>query len=140
MTTGSYKTNQVFTPTTPARLTFVEREGINSKLVNALQTPGKQIVVYGHSGSGRTTLLENKLYQTYEKHITTRCIKGLTFEQLMLDAFDQLNIFYRAESTKTSRESVSNNIASEYLGIKAQIGSQSGLETTYRQQRVIPPN
>lgn len=139
MITESYKTDEVFTPTTPARLTFVEREGINNKLVNALKTPGKQIIVYGHSGSGKTTLLENKLYQTYERHITTRCIKGLTFEQLMLDAFDQLNVFYEVESTKTNRASISSNIASEYYGIKAQIGSQVNSEKSHRKQRVVPP-
>ena len=90
------QTTDVFTPTTPARLPFVERETINRKLVNAIKTPGKQIIVYGHSGSGKTTLLENKLFQTYEAHITTRCVKGLSFEQLVLDAFDQLGGFYES--------------------------------------------
>jgi Flp pilus assembly CpaF family ATPase len=55
-----YKVVDVFTPTKPARYTFVERESINDKLVAALRTPGKQIVVYGYTGSGKTTLLETK--------------------------------------------------------------------------------
>jgi ABC-type lipoprotein export system ATPase subunit len=71
-----YPVHDVFTPTTPARLTFVERETINARLVNALRTPGKQIVVYGYSGSGKTTLLVNKLHQLYDKHITSRCMEG----------------------------------------------------------------
>ena len=85
-----YLTRDVFTPTKPARIAFVERDSVNDKLVNSLTTPGKQIVVYGHSGTGKTTLLVNKLTQLYERHITTRCMKGLKFEQLILDAFDQL--------------------------------------------------
>src|SRR5436305_14238465 len=89
-----YAAVDVFTPTKPARYTFVERESINEKLVAALRTPGKQIVVYGHSGSGKTTLLVNKLHQVYEDHITTRCISGLSFDQLLLDAFDQLGSFF----------------------------------------------
>jgi len=58
---AKHQLQDVFTPNKPARLTFVERESINETLVNALTTPGKQIVVYGHSGSGKTTLLINKL-------------------------------------------------------------------------------
>lgn len=88
---------KVFTPTTPARLTFVEREKVNSKLVNALRTPGKQVVVYGHSGSGKTTLLVNKLHQLYDSHVTSRCMKSVSFDMLILDAFDQLAPFYISE-------------------------------------------
>ena len=87
----------VFTPSTPARLTFVERESVNHRLVNALQTPGKQIVVYGHSGCGKTTLLVNKLHQLYENHITSRCMIGMSIDQIILDAFDQLDPFYTTE-------------------------------------------
>ncbi len=56
-----FRVTDVFTPATPARVTFVERDAINEKLVNALNTPGKQIVVYGHSGNGKSTFLVNKL-------------------------------------------------------------------------------
>ena len=66
----------VFTPTRPARLTFIERSNINERLVDALRTPGKQLVVFGHSGSGKTTLLVNKLHQVYDDHVTTRCMSG----------------------------------------------------------------
>ena len=82
---NEYKVTDVFTPTKPARYTFVERLPVNDKLVAALRTPGKQIVVYGYTGSGKTTLLENKLHQLYESHITSRCITGLKFEQLVLN-------------------------------------------------------
>ena len=95
-----FKANRVFTPTTPAIDSFVERaKKINSHLVDALNTPGKQIVLYGHSGCGKTTLLTNKLAQTYENFITTRCMDGMTFENVILDGFDQLAEFY-TETTK----------------------------------------
>ena len=57
---NSYDVYDVFTPSQPAKLSFIDRDSINDSLVNALNTPGKQIVVYGHSGSGKTTLLSNK--------------------------------------------------------------------------------
>lgn len=130
---------EVFTPTTPARLTFVERDSINNKLVGALRTPGKQIVVYGYSGSGKTTLLENKLHQIYERHITTRCITGLTFDQLVLDAFDQLGPYFISEKGESGEYSISSGISAEYLGIKSQIGSSSKISSSVKQTRILPP-
>lgn len=129
----------VFTPTRPARISFVERESINTKLVNALQTPGKQIVIYGHSGSGKTTLLENKLCQLYESHLTTRCMSGMTFEQMLRDAFDQLGKFYESDRTTNSSSSLSSHIAGDYLGIKAKISTKIGNATEVQDKRIIPP-
>ena len=87
----------VFTPSSVASLTFVPRESINNKLVDALKTKGKQVVVYGHSGCGKTTLLENKLTQIFDLHIKTSCMKGMTFEQILSDPLRQLNAMYVSE-------------------------------------------
>lgn len=134
-----YDVHKVFTPTTPARLAFVERENLNTKLVNALRTPGKQVVVYGHSGSGKTTLLINKLHQLYETHLTSRCMKGLKFEALILDAFDQLAPFYCSEKTDGNRASFSIQVGKEYLAIKNQIGYSVTRENEYKTERILPP-
>ncbi len=139
MMSDKYAATDVFTPTKPARLTFVERAKINEKLVNALTTPGKQIVVYGHSGSGKTTLLVNKLDQTYENHVTTRCVAGLTFEQVMLEAFDQLEPFYTEERTQSRRSGLSASLTSTYIGIKSQLSSSSGKEEAQKEKRLLPP-
>lgn len=129
----------VFTPTSPARLTFVEREAVNSRLVDALRTPGMQIVVYGHSGSGKTTLLVNKLHQLYDKHITSRCMKGVTFEHLVLDAFDQLSPFYLSESVTGVKSSISLKLSQDYLAIKNQISVSSSSEENKKMVRILPP-
>ncbi|WP_421317485.1 ATP-binding protein [Aeromonas sp. 700377] len=134
-----YDVHKVFTPTTPARLAFVEREQLNTKLVNALRTPGKQVVVYGHSGSGKTTLLLNKLTQLYENHLTSRCMKGLSFEALVLDAFDQLAPYYCTEHIKSQKTSLSVQIGLEYLAIKNQIGVTKSQEIGTKSERIIPP-
>jgi|ERR1035437_3508248 GTPase SAR1 family protein len=134
-----YPVRDVFTPTTPARLTFVERGSINYKLVNALRTPGKQVVVYGHSGSGKTTLLTNKLDQLYERHVSSRCMRGLTFEQLILDAFDQLSPFYIVEKTTGDKQEISAEVGAEYWGIKSQISTSSQSTTEVKHQRILPP-
>ena len=71
---GPYTVHNVFTPTQPAKLTFIDRDIVNNDLIDALETPGTQVVVYGHTGSGKTTLLTNKLEQ----------VKGLTGTTLTL--------------------------------------------------------
>ena len=133
------RADKVFTPTTPARLTFVERGTINNKVVDAIQTPGKQIVVYGHSGSGKSTLLVNKLHQLYEKHITARCMSAVTFEQICLDAFDQLQPFYSSEIAETDTRKISADIRADYVGIKSQIGAQSSSTSQRKKIRIAPP-
>lgn len=140
MSNERFDVYDVFTPTKPARLTYVEREGINTKLVNALRTPGKQVVVYGHSGSGKTTLLLNKLHQLYERQpVISRCMTGIKFEQLVLDAFDQLAPFYINEASESRSSQTSTQLSGEYLAIKAQIGGQSLQGSGTKSIRILPP-
>jgi energy-coupling factor transporter ATP-binding protein EcfA2 len=129
----------VFTPTKPARIAFVERDSVNNKLVNSLTTPGKQVVVYGHSGTGKTTLLVNKLTQLYEHHITTRCMKGLKFEQLILDAFDQLAPFYATERQSAVKSSTGIDFGASYHALQAKIASQTVTEANEKHTRLLPP-
>ena len=64
----------VFTPSTSAKLTFVERKDIDYQITKALIIPGMQLVIYGHSGSGKTTITQNILAFRKAKFITTNCI------------------------------------------------------------------
>jgi len=134
-----FQVRKVFTPSAPARVAFVERERVNTKLVNALQTPGKQIVVYGHSGSGKTTLLVNKLHQTYEKHLTSRCMTGVTFDQIILDAFDQLSPYYVSERTSAQKSTATADLSASYLAIQAKLSSSSTEELGEKNARILPP-
>lgn len=134
-----FQTNKVFTPTTPARLTFVERISVQDRLANSLSTPGKQIVVYGHSGVGKTTLLVNKLHQTYETHITTRCMKGMTFDAILLDAFSQLEATYVSETTNKSQSTISAQLSSDFLRIKSLISGTQQKENQQKVVSIIPP-
>jgi len=134
-----YLVKDVFTPTKPARVAFIDRESINGRLVNALQMPGKQIIVYGHSGSGKTTLLTNKLNQLYESHITSHCMKGMTFDQIILNAFDQLGIYYVSERAVASKVTVSAELAGAYLAIQSKLSSSEITENTSKEQRILPP-
>lgn len=129
----------VFTPTKPAKLTFVERDIINEMLVNALRTPGKQLVVYGHSGSGKTTLLVNKLNQLYERHVITRCMEGLSYEQILIDAFDQLSPYYEENRVTKKTHLISSNISQDFFLIKSQVSGEFSEESESKYTRSLPP-
>ncbi len=137
--TGKHPLHDVFTPNRPARLTFVERDTINQTLVNALNLPGRQVVVYGHSGSGKTTLLVNKLEQLYERHVVTRCIRHLSLEHLILDAFDQLDPFYSETATLTSKRTIGATIAGEYKALKVQVNRALEEQKASTVKRYLPP-
>ncbi len=134
-----HQVKDVFTPTKPATLTFIEREELNDQLVDALYTPGKQIVIYGPSRSGKTTLLVNKLHQTYENHITTRCTSDSTFENILLSAFDKLDKYYLYEKSQTVSSSISASLVSDYKLIKSDIGLNASKSKEQKFSRVIPP-
>lgn len=130
----------VFTPTSPARITFVERNNdVNNRLIRALELPGNQIVIYGYSGSGKSTLLENILFRTYEKQINTNCMKGMTFEQIILDGFDQLEDFYVHEVTNSKKNTVDAKAKADYLAIKTQIGAAFEKSQAEKHSRILPP-
>lgn len=135
----SYDLVEVFTPTTPARVTFVDRDKVNNKLVNALTTPGMQLVVYGHSGTGKTTLLVNKLRQLYSFHVTTRCMRGTKFADLILDAFSQLDRFYLSEEVASRKNSIGFEASTSYALIKSKIAISDSNESSGKNVRYVPP-
>lgn len=134
-----YSVYEVFTPTTQARINFVDRNTINDDLVDALRTPGKQLIVYGESGSGKSTLLLNKLRQIYSGHITTQCSAAMTYDKLLLDAFDQLDQYYLSNRTSQKGRSVSSSLIADFSRIRASVDAAVSQSTTRSEERVIPP-
>ena len=113
-----YDLDDVFTPASSASLTFIERESVNKQLLRSLKTKGKQIVIYGHSGSGKTTILSNKLKSIYPKSITTSCESNMKMNDLILDAFNQLDIFYKNSVESNEGGKNSANAGGSFLGLK----------------------
>ncbi len=130
-----FKVTDVFTPSSPANYTFIERENsLNKDLVNSLATRGKQIIIYGETGTGKTTLLVNKLNQLYENYIITRCTSNYSFDQLILDAFDQLDKFYTSNISREKGWKINPEIIADFLNIKTEINSKKEIN----QERLIP--
>ncbi|ALJ00167.1 hypothetical protein [Rufibacter tibetensis] len=138
--TKAYKVKQIFTPTRPAINTFVERaQTLNNHLVDALDTPGMQIVLYGHSGCGKTTLIVNKLNQVYEKEIITRCVEGMTYESIILDGFDQIGKYY-TEENKTVGFKINPAVTISYKEIRATLSvGEYSTQKQISKKSFIPP-
>ncbi|WPO82248.1 EutP/PduV family microcompartment system protein [Chryseobacterium sp. JJR-5R] len=132
-----YNLLEIFTPSQPADITFVERNEINRRLERALKTPGKQIILYGYSGVGKTTLLTNKLKESQIKYIKTNCITGMTINDIILDAFNQLDVYYPIEKSKSKSDSGSFDLNISFWLIKAGIKDESKSETKISHKRAV---
>ncbi|MCL2098583.1 MAG: hypothetical protein FWH23_07505 [Bacteroidales bacterium] len=120
----TYKLKEVFTPTLPAFHTYVEREGINYKLDSALEIPGNQVILYGSTGVGKTTLLSNKIKSGKIKCIITRCDGSNTLNDIILDAFNELNIFYTESFEKSSSGKIGGSLGADYFVFKASLSAK----------------
>lgn len=131
--------NEIFTPNTTAKLTYVKRQIIEEDLEKYLDLPGKQIVLYGHSGSGKTTLLGNKLRETNYNFIKTHCESNTTFDDLLIQAFDELNRFYISEKTTNSQYSISSESKLEFKFLGTKINELEQISSGNKKIRIVPP-
>ena len=69
------KTVDVFTPTKSADLNYIERPELEKQIVSSLDMPGKQILIFGHSGSGKTTVIRRLLNKKKYRFIKVHCEK-----------------------------------------------------------------
>lgn len=133
------KIEEVFTPAKAADINYVEREEIDSTMRSEMSTPGKQIVIFGHSGSGKTSSVRNLLKKNHYEFIRTHCENSTTFEQLLLNAFDELNIFVESSCSRKRTATLKGELAAEYKAIKSNIGSSRTSEECNTYTRLLPP-
>lgn len=132
------KLNNVFTPGTVAKLTYINRESIEKDFEKFLNIPGIQIVLYGYSGSGKSTLNENILNKEKFSSITSRCQSNTTMNDLIFDAFDQLNVFYNSENKHNSKATISSELSAKYLEIGTKLKSAYSMEESNINTRILP--
>lgn len=131
------KTNDVFTPSSPASLTYIDRTAEERQFKRAFQTKGKQIIIYGHSGSGKTTILSNLLAELNVKSITTRCTKGISISDVLFDAFDQLGSFYINQKDNSSEDSVTGGLKMGIDFFSFSLGGSSKSIEKETKQRIV---
>lgn len=125
------KPADVFTPATIAKINYILRPSLTNSLYQHFNTAGKQIIVFGYSGSGKTTLITNELKRCRKKYIISRCTKNSTYKELLYDAFDKLDGYYR----KSHKSTVSTRLGAKYKMLDT--GIQANYDETY--ERCITP-
>jgi len=131
----------VFTPTSSAKRGFIGRGEVQSDLESALRTPGTQIVVYGESGAGKSSLVEHLLDELGRKRISTHCTGTTTYLEILASVFDELEVFAISElAAENHLESeVSTSVGSDVLGAKIEGSIRAGDALGSTSQLVVKP-
>lgn len=130
----SHKLQDVFTPTSPAKLNYVCRKNVEDRIKPNLLMPGKQIVLFGPSGSGKTTVIQKLLNKQKLQYIITHCDKSTTYEDLLCRAFDDLNMYY-IEGEELTKKTSGKIEATHKLSAAVEAENQRVVS----QKRIIDP-
>lgn len=131
--------DDVYTPACPAKENFVNRAKLTKLIKKNLRMPGKQLVIYGHTGSGKTSILDHTLYEVYPNSIKSNCMSDSTFESIILDAFDQLEHTYIAEKVVSNKAQGRIDIGATIKVIRAQISGRYEKSQQTKEVRALPP-
>ena len=129
----------VYTPTTTAKLAYVSRTELESNFTKYLHLAGKQIILYGHSGSGKTTLVDTILKQNGQNYITTHCESSTTFNDLLINAFDELELYYKSEISKGNKIEAEGEVSIELSSISTAMKQTVSEENQETYVRILPP-
>lgn len=129
------KISCVFTPASAATLTYIERPLVENIFSKELEIRGKQIILYGMSGSGKTTMIRHLMKKMNRPYIYTQCMVGMTMEDILKSAFDKLDRYYISQRSCRSGISLSSELKNEFLSVKSNVSS----EDSATQTRVIAP-
>lgn len=132
-----YKLEQVFTPSKPADITFVERTEINKRIDRAIRTSGKQIIIYGFSGVGKTTVLFKKLKEFNLNYIKTSCITGMAIQDIVIDAFNQLDLYYPYQKEEVESNTVGGSLEASFWILKAGLKAETKGDSKLTQKRAV---
>lgn len=133
------KVEAVFTPTTAAVANYIERSELENSIKKSLSTPGKQVVLFGHSGSGKTTVIRSILDSSDIKYVRTQCETATTFNDILYYGFDCLDKFVVVEKSNTIGCTITGKLAAEYGNIKSKLSSEVSEKDSTKQIRIIPP-
>ena len=135
---NNYSIEEVYTPTSAAKINYVSRPEIEGTIRRAIKIPGMQIILYGHSGGGKTTIIRKILETERRNYIITSCVDGTTVNSIIINAFDKLNPYYTQEVNKKNIYKISSALKTSYATILSSISTEVVEEVEQKQVRVLP--
>jgi hypothetical protein len=126
--------SEVFTPSSPANKTYVPRPIAEKDLRSALGQPGTQVVVYGESGAGKSSLTLRVFEELDRAVITTRCDGTTTYNVILESAFHKIGAFSNVgqkdneEANVTTQASVGKK---DVVSVGVQSGFKAAQENTF---------
>lgn len=136
---NKHNLQDVFTPGTIAKVNYLRRMELEKRISTSLDTPGVQIILYGHSGSGKTTVIRKLLDEKNYKFVRTQCTTDKTLNAIILDAFSQLDRYCVSEQTFKSGQKIGSALKSEIESIKAEISCVTENSSEQKLIRLLPP-
>ncbi|WP_426621976.1 ATP-binding protein [Microbacterium sp. As-52] len=133
---------EVFTPSVPASRGFVGRETeVKDLRKKGLRVPGAQVVVWGESGAGKSSLVNKALIDEGLVAVKTPCTPGATYDEILASAFAGTGAFYVTESAEHTEGSVTlgGTIGSDLIGAKATIQGQFAAGSGITKQPIARP-
>lgn len=131
--------NKVYTPNSAAGISYVSRRELETTIESNLSMTGRPIILYGDSGSGKTTIIENLFGRLRMEPIKTSCESTSTFEHVMLAAFDCLNAFYTSGKKSISSNKVASNLQGEFKALSGLLSIEHKTTSEDVQERLLPP-
>lgn len=132
-----FRLTDVFT-SSAATLNYIQRKEIETKLLRNIGSKGTQVVVYGHSGGGKTTLLEHIKNKHNLEIIESLCMKDTSLDDLIRDAFDKLDVFYLSENSMSESGKSFSKFKAEYFGISGEFSEERGYSKSSKGTRAVP--
>jgi hypothetical protein len=84
-----YALGEVFTPSQPAKLAFVPRTLQEDDLRSLLGAAGTQILIWGESGAGKSSVAFKVLKEEQRDYIVTKCDSTTDYRAILASAFAQ---------------------------------------------------
>lgn len=129
----------VFTPSQPAaEVNFIQRPTISRRFDRALDQKGKQVIIYGPSGAGKTSLIRHKIHEGNIRYLITHCVSSMTFQDVLDQAFSDLNIFNENErvSSESNELKAEGKISIPFIPIKAGLSGSDNINKQEKLKRV----
>lgn len=131
--------NEVYTPNSAAGISYVSRSELETTIESNLTMIGRPIILYGHSGSGKTTMIRNLFNRLQMVPIRTSCESLSTFESILLSAFDELNTYYVSGSKITNSVKLSSEIKGEFKALSGVLKTERQFSIENQYSRLLPP-